>query len=386
LVIPILLIGGVVWLLEPDRKEILRQPAVFMPLLAGAILIVTSAITGTSLLHIVAPLIFGHMYFTGGLVALFRRLDTRINLTTVGLLGLLGSAGGAAITSFDVLVLHAERGGLVNNPLRMALLTLPLGFVALIGVWRRSRIPRAIFILGPIFALATVYFTGSRGPALAALVMVAIAVSSACYIGLERRKAIYAHLVIGLLVGLSTAALFVVATYTRVPVLSDVIAAFRGDGSADFSTIQRLNMYEAAYHAFLASPWFGHGLIGYVAIAESYALPGKDFVNYDSLHNDLANAAVVAGIPGIVAYFLFVCAPLGSAMRNIGSGRGPVLYLALVTTTGYVMLGVTDTTVGVHWQNVVLTVISSIVALFSMPFPANQRPPKLTKNRSGFFV
>jgi O-antigen ligase len=366
LMIPMFTIGLVVWLAGAERAAILRQPAVFMPLLAGMVLLLASAVTAKSPLHVVAPLVFAHLYLIGALVALYRRLGPSLSLTTIGMLALLGALGGAVLTGFDVLVLGSERGGLVNNPIRMAALTLPLGFTALVGLWGQSGAWRWCFLAGPVLGLLTAYFTGSRGPILAGLVMAAIAVSAICITQLPRRRAIQFHVAAGVLMLFAAGMLIATSALQTMPLTDDIAAAMRGDGSADGSTTERLNMYGAAYQAFLASPWVGHGFIDYIRIAETYAAPGRDFIIYDHLHNDIANFSVVAGVMGILAYGLFMFGPLLGALRTQSQDRGAMIYLGAVTSIGFVCLGATDTTIGVHWQNVVLATISAIIATLAL--------------------
>lgn len=365
LMIVLLVVGLVLWLGSSQRRQILRQPAVYLPLIAGVLLTMACLVTLKSPEHAIGPLAFVHIYLAGGLVALLQRLGTRLTLSGIALVALLGAAGGAAVTSFDVLVLGSDRGGLVNNPIRMAELTLPLGFAALIGLWGRSAIPRWVFLAGPILAIATVYFTGSRGPALAAITMLGVAVSGVCFMELPIRRALRYQAFALTAVLAVLAGVLLTSSYQSLPVLQDVAAVIQGDGSVDGSTTERLYMYEAALRAFQASPWVGHGFIDYVRIAESYALPGKDFIIYDHLHNDVANFAVVAGIVGVFAYFIFMASPIIGATKVAGPERGPMLYLGAVTTAGYIALGITDTTIGVHWQNVVFVTILAIIAVYA---------------------
>src|SRR5690606_7233319 len=102
-------------------------------------------------------------------------------------------------------------------------------------------------------------------------------------------------------------------------------------GSAsDNSTNERIYMYHSAWNAFLASPWFGHGMIDFTAIAGQYAPPGNSFPPSGHLHNDVADFAVIGGGLGLLSYALLLVAPIAGGFVTRGANRNPAIYLGIM--------------------------------------------------------
>ena len=340
----------------PQRRRIWRQPAVWMPLVAGVLLLIAFAMTAKSAVHVAAVLVFIHLFMVGPLAGLLGRLGEQLTLERIAVFAMIGSVGGVIVALADVFVLGSARAGLVNNPIHLADTALMVGFVTPLGFWGKSRM-RWMFLVGPLLALATVVLTGSRGPLLAAVAMfavMAIAVAASSY---SRQMVLR---IIGSVIG----ALVLVA------VAAGVYAAqspwlFEG-AAIDASTGQRLIMYEAAVRAFFASPLAGHGLLEYFEAARAQMPGAVDFPEYAHLHNDIADFAVAGGVLGLAAYGLFLFAPLVGAARSRGALRIPLLYLGTVTTTGYFAMGMTNAVIGLRWLDIVLAMVLSIIVVLSI--------------------
>lgn len=356
----------------PEWKRLFLQPAAWMPMLGGLMLLIAFSFTAKSPLHVAAFLTLIHLYMTAPMAGLLARLGDSLTLNRIGFFALAGTAGGAAVAAIDVFIFGAERGGgMVNNPIHLAALGLALGFVALIGIWGAGRL-RPIFLLGPVLGIATVYLTGSRGPVVAAVQMLLVAAAAICFTWLPARAAWRT-------VGYSTAVIAVVVTlllFTGVaddlPLIGEVLSLLRTGVTTDASAGERLVMYESAVNAFAASPLVGYGLIDYTAAAAAHAPEGALFPLYDHLHNDIADFAVVGGLLGLLAYGLFLFAPIIGALRARGPLRIPLLYLGGVTTIGYFSMGMTNAVIGLRWQDIVLASVLALIVTLSTRSQGNQ--------------
>lgn len=348
----------------PERRQLLRQPAGWMPLLAGLFLFIAFSLTAKSPLHVAAFLALVHLYMVVPMAGLLTRLGDALTLDRIGLFALAGTAGGAIAAAIDIFVLGSARAGLVNNPIHLAALGLALGFVSLIGIWGTGRL-RAIFLLGPVLGIVTVYLTGSRGPTVAAAQMLLVAAAAICFSWLPARTA-------RRVVGSSIAILACIVIFFLVTGVADeltptgqILSLLRTGVTSDTSTAERLVMYQSALNAFLASPLTGYGLLDYPAAAAAHAPPGVAFPVYAHLHNDIADFAVAGGLFGLLAYGLFLFAPLMGALRARGPLRIPLLYLGGVTTIGYFSMGMTNAVIGLRWQDIVLASVLALIVTLS---------------------
>lgn len=355
----------------PERKQLFLQPAAWMPMLGGLLLLIAFSFTAKSPLHVASFLILVHLYLAAPMAGLLARLGDSLTLNRIGLLALAGTAGGGAVAALDVFIYGAERAGLVNNPIHLAALSLALGFIALIGLWGTGRL-RVIFLLGPVLGTATVCLTGSRGPVVAAAQMLLVAAAAICFTWLPARTAWRT-------VGYGTVAIALIGTILLVTGAADnltqvgeVLSLLRTGVTTDASTGERLVMYQAAASAFAASPLVGYGLIDYTAAAAAYAPAGAVFPLYDHLHNDMADFAVVGGLLGLLAYGLFLFAPFVGALRARGPLRIPLLYLGGVTTIGYFSMGMTNAVIGLRWQDIVLATVLALIVTLSARSQGNQ--------------
>lgn len=340
----------------PGKARFWRHPSASMPLVAGLLLLLAFLITAQSPLHVAAVLVFIHLFTVAPLAGLLSRLARHLTLERIAAIAMTGVLGGAAVAVTDVYVFGAERAGLVNNPIHLADISLMIGFVALVGLWGKSRL-RWLFLLGPVLALVTVMLTESRGALLAAIAMAGVA-AIVLALSIFSRRLVFR--VVGALAGVFLLGGVALVAY----------AAMRGGWPSDSlvvdeSTSQRMLMYEAAAKAFLASPLAGHGLLDYYAAARAQMPAGIDFPDYAHLHNDLADFAAAGGILGIAAYALFLLAPLAGAARVTGKLRLPLLYLGGVTSTGYFAMGMTNAMLGLRWQDIVLATILAIIVVLS---------------------
>jgi len=345
-------------------RELLRRPGIALPLVAGAILTLCFAITADEPWHALAAIFFVPLFLAAPVAALLRAAPSIATPQNVGLAALAGTAAAVGVVLFDRFVLGMTRAGFtVNNPIHLADLSLMLGFAALVGVYGERRWVRVAVLAGPPMALLVVLLSGSRGPLLAFVPMLLVAlVMFFAHRGWGRGK--WAMLAAAGVVALALAAFaWNAGALQSLTAFSDVAKVLRNE-PVDSSTDERLIMYQSAYNAFLASPVFGHGLIGYVQAAARHVPAGVEFPVYGHLHNDIADFAVAGGGLGLVALALFLLAPLAEAMRRPHSW--PAVHLALTMNVGYFAMGLTNAMFGILSQTVLYGFCLALVVHFAM--------------------
>lgn len=340
----------------------LRRPAAALPLVAALLLLFAFGITATSWLHLATVLVFAPLFLVGPLITILGRTTFRIGPGTIGGLAALGAFFALAVAAYDAFILHSSRaGGVVANPIHFADVVVVLGALSLVGLFSASP-RRFLVLLGPVLALATIVLSGSRGAMVTVVPVALLAVAlAAIWGGLPRRAwiAIGAAAIAGVVV-LGVAAQTGWAPLTRTLETFTTIAG-RGEVT-DSSDNQRVLMYRGAYNAFLQSPIYGHGMIGFAKIAADTLPPELNAPVYDHLHNDLADFAVTGGILGIIAYFCILLAPLAEALRAKGPGRRPAILGASTLALAYFLMGLTNATFGILMLTVTFAVAAAAIA------------------------
>lgn len=254
-------------------------------------------------------------------------------------------------TGWDALVNHSSRAmGLVGNPNLVPRMALPLGFIALAGIWLDTGPRRWLYVLGPVAALLATYFSGSRGGALAIPVMGLVALIFLWREPSTRRLALGA-LVAGVLAMLALVLLYGGALVGRFGTILDVTWTSLTTGSAggDFAVQERLNMYAAGWQGFQLRPWIGWGWahLGDVAAMIDPTHFAKEAGTGFMYHNDWINFAVAAGVVGWACLVALLAAPLAGALASTRDRYFPIrLYGALVLSLGFLVFGFTDSTLG----------------------------------------
>lgn len=340
----------------PAHREVFARPRAWLPV-AGAFLLLVLALIPTTrsadnflVLAILAP-----VWLALPFAALLRRVP-RLTPTAVALLALTGTMVATGITAYDYYDRGISRAGeLTMNPIHMGDLVLMLGFIALSGIFDGKGKWRALFLLGPLLALPAVWWTGSRGPLVASAGMILIATLYAAHLLQHRWRN-------ALLGGVALAALAVLAHglatgwLWQIRGIDQLVALLSGGASEDNSVNVRLVMYWGALQAFLASPIWGHGFTGFVQVVVAYA-PSAGIEIFEHLHNDIADFAVIGGLLGLLAYLLILLAPILATSGATPDQRRPTLYLALITSAGYLGMGLTNAMFGI----LVLTVLYGVV-------------------------
>ncbi|KKB10861.1 hypothetical protein VE25_15880 [Devosia geojensis] len=353
--------------------DLLRRPGITMPLVAGAILTFCFALTASEPWHALAAVLFIPLFLVAPMAALLR-LSPAASAQTIGIAALTGTAAAAALALFETQVLGLARAGVtVNNPIHFADLSLMLGFVALVGVYGERRWVRIAVLAGPVLALLAVLLSGSRGPLVAFVPMLL----AALMMFIAHRAPPAGRW--AALVATGLASLLLMALAWRIDAVQQVaafndIARVLSNQTVDGSTTERLIMYQSAFNAFLASPLYGHGLIDYVAAAARHAPPGATFPVMGHLHNDIADFAVAGGGLGLLAYALFLLAPVVEVLRRPRSW--PAIHLALSMSAGYLAMGLTNAMIGILSQTVLYGgCLALVVHLADAPRAVSQPEP-----------
>lgn len=355
-------VGLLVLIMVPVSRVVLRQPAIVAAGVAGIVLLLALSLTATSFTHIVVIMVLAPLWLAGAHAGLLTRLGQRLTPLVIASFALLGTAAGAAITTYGAVFLQLDRGGfLVNNPIHLADLSLMLGFVALVGLLDRRPV-RFVFLLGPALALTAVWFSGSRGPLLAFVPMLIVAAAIIAFVRLPRRQALTAVVGVIVLIALAGTAVVGLGLGGRLGGLGESAMALLEGNTTDGAISERLYMDISAWNAFLASPLHGYGMIDYTVSAARFAPPGPAFPPSGHLHSDIADFAVIGGLLGLLSYALLLAAPILGGLATRGANQHAAIYLGAVTSVGYFGMGLTNAMFGILTQTAVYGVILALIA------------------------
>jgi len=360
-VLVIMAIGLLAVIIQRKNLDIFRQKGIATLLIACAILLVALLPTAKSAQHVLAIFILAPLIFAGCYAFIVSHIADRITPLLIGSLAALGACGGAAIAGYEVIVLGAGRGGfLVNNPIHLADLSVALGFIALVGLYDRSPW-RWLVLMGPVAALAATLWSGSRGPLVGFAALAIVGGAFLVFTLWHGSRAMRWTFGLAVALVLAVSPFVEISLGGRVLSAQSILASFTETEAPDGSMRERAVMYQSALAAFGASPIYGHGMIGYAGIAAQYAPPGTTMSVYDHLHSDIADFAVIGGIVGLVGYALILLAPLVGAFR----ARGSALYLAIVMSVGYLVMGLTNAMIGILSQTVLFGVVTALIAILA---------------------
>lgn len=343
----------------------LRRPAAALPLIAAALLLFAFGITATSPLHIASILVFAPLFLIGPLITVFSRTSFRIGPGMIGTLAAIGAALAMLVAIYDAFVLHSTRaGGIVANPIHFADVAVALGFLSLVALFSKAPWKWAA-VAGAAFALVTIALSGSRGAIVTIIPVAMLAFAlAAIWGGLNRR----AWLALGAIAVLAVGAFAFAVQSSWSPVtrvIDTLVSVVETGTTEDASDNQRMLMYRGAYNAFLESPFYGHGMIGFAKIAADTLPPELNAPVYDHLHNDIADFAVTGGILGIIAYFCILLAPVIEAFQSKGPARKAAQLAAITLSSAYFLMGLTNATFGILMLTVTFAVAAAAIAHLS---------------------
>ncbi|WP_116652954.1 O-antigen ligase family protein [Pelagibacterium sediminicola] len=284
-----------------------------------------------------------------GFLYLPRIVPGLASIEVIASLAFIGAALGVVAGAAELGSGQSLRMGVGNNPIHYAGIMLLLGFIALAGFEGSRSRWRYIFLLGPALGLAGVFLSGSRGPFLAAFLLIACILP--LFIAWHWRDKVF-------LLGMALSAAIGFIGFAVSPLASRAITGV-GDlyqgvltGNLHAVDIPRSQMLEGAFQAFRDSPIWGHGWANMMPVVEAYFPDNSPYEGFDHLHNDVSNFAVLGGTLGLVAYALVIVGPLLAWWNNRSSDGKARLIVALVLAGGFFGLGLTNTMIGILPQTV----------------------------------
>lgn len=280
---------------------------------------------------------------------------------------LLSAALCAWVGWAGVMAGQSRVGNAELSPIHFADLALLVGFMALAGTLGKWGRWTWLLYLGPIFALVAAIASNTRS---ALLVALALASLYALFWLRARPWSLMAKLAVLGAALVLTVASFVLAQalgFARpLSAIEPVWAVLRGELPADSSSIYRVEMYLSGLRAFWDAPLVGHGWHNQLQAALPYmsevGRQGYASEPWGYIHSDLLSFAVAAGLPGALAYFLMLSAPLVAAIQADGGAKaGSRLYLAAALSLGLFTSGLTDALFMVEVPKLLLVVTSALV-------------------------
>ena len=264
----------------------------------------------------------------------------------------LGAFVGALTASYDVFVQHFERAiGWGSGGNLMARSVVPLGFMALSGVFAVRSRWRWLYLLGPAFGLYALVLTQTRGVFVAAPILALIFVW-ALMRELRAPRAWYLAGVVFVVAAIGAAAV----ASPRFLAVSAVWEQIQNGQAriSDYGTLQRIQMWGVGWGAFLKRPLFGWGW----AHLHDAALPYE----LSMYHNDFFNIAVAAGVVGIACWLAVLAAPLiGVALMPKDRFATLRLYCVLILSVSFFIFGLTDLTFGYDLPTTLYAFMTAVV-------------------------
>ena len=292
---------------------------------------------------------------------------TRINLGHLSLICFVASVLAAGVGLHGLTVGEARASAPGFSPIHFAVFSTVFGFMSL-GFTLSGNSPwRWLLLAGPFFGVAASMASGTKATM---IVGCALALVYGWFWMRRRALPFWARIA----TPLAMAAVVVLSVYLASLVgigrpfeaIKATAGIVTGDLNGDLSTIYRVEMARAGWLAFLHNWTVGDGWSSQVTAAMPYFSPvglqGYANERWGYLHNDALNFAVAAGLPGFVAYCLFLLAPLRAAgSRQRSPALDVRLYLAFTCVIGLLIGGMTDALFTVEMPKVFLTVITGLL-------------------------
>jgi O-antigen ligase len=365
-------------LMARSVQEVLMHPTYLALLAACAVLAITVPFVWRGPEELMIVLWMLPIPMTAGVVAALRVEPRFGTAPVVGAFCLVGAIGAMATGTYGSIALETARAGGENNPIHFAGIATILGFSALVGIFQNTSRWRFLFLSGPVFGIAAVLLSGSRGPILSALVLFVVIIPLLVY----WFRHIWLFWAVPLVLGVAIVASIMVIAPAQYHYVVDAVASsqaaaeFLFDNNVasltsepeniDGSTWQRLIFLRGAIDAFLASPVIGHGASQLISAAASHFPPGYEYLG-GHLHSDIADFAVVAGLLGIVAFVLILLSPFFALLRAKGTEkRRAIVILSLTLGVGYFTLGLTNAVFGILPQTLLYGILVAVVTNMSL--------------------
>jgi O-antigen ligase len=342
---------------------------------AFGLLFALFAITAQRPIDLVFSLNFSMLFLFAPIAWTLTRSADRRNIVLVGWLALTGLALALGMMVIQELRLHHRLAGFNIGPIVLANGALALAVIAMMSFVAQRDRRSWWLLLAPLLALGIVLITRSRGPLVASLPLFVV---TAVALWRTRFRSRWFAVAMGVLFVAGTVVAFVVLSRRGINILEIVERALGGRDTGDSSSRARLALYAGGVHAFLDSPWVGHGWARLMTAVAPY-LAGDDQQyarRLPQLHNDVLNFAVAGGVAGVVAYFGILLTPLVAALRSArDSLYGARVYGTLALVVVYAAAGLTDLMFGHEFHTALYVSLSAIILGFcrDAPMPPRQK-------------
>jgi O-antigen ligase len=333
------------------------------------------AITARSPRDMSHVLNFAMFVFYAPLSGALARFGGRHSATLVAVLCRAGAVIAFAVAFHQSWDLRMPRAtGFFSDPIWAAQAAIILGFLALVGLRLPGRWTH-LFWLGPLLGTLAAFLGQSRGPLIAAPVLLVIGLAFAFrrwWLALPV-AAVLATLAILLVGNLSPSSLLRLETLQTIA--EQVVY---GETVGETSTSQRFAFYQSAWEAFTHQPWLGYGwerkleaIVPYLADHGAMLAEG-----HHHLHSDWADFGVSAGILGLIAYAMAMAAPIAGAF----AAPRDALYRrrlmgAWLLSGGYLCCGLTYLMLGYEFHTTLYVVLAAILLGFCRERPAAEAAP-----------
>ncbi len=331
-----------------------------------------------------APMMINFLFLVAviPLSSWLRRFAAPDSSKVVALLAMAGTVLSAVTAAWEVTHGRQPRAlGFWSDPIWSAEAALILGFLALVGIPAMTSRWRFLLLLGPAIGTGIVVLSGSRGPLLAAPVILAALLFTSFRPWWKQIVAVTAVLVIA---GAAVLPLWPSGMHRVQRTGTVIVQLITTGGIKEHSAGARLEFWKAGTQAFLHKPLTGYGWKRFVRAAYKY-LPdkgkafnakGSELQGNPHLHADILDLGVSAGIMGLLAYALILLGPLLGAIRSPrDSQRSARLTGAIVLSAGYAACGVSYLMFGFEFHTTLYVVLTAIVLGFCRDEAAGRPAP-----------
>ncbi len=345
--------------------ELKSQPMIVMFAIGYFVFAFFTAITSRSFSDLLVIFYFSPFLLCAVAFLFARKYAGKRTAIIILSMCLIGSGLTILVALIDIYFLNADRPkGFFSGVITLAMVGTTLGIVGGMGFFLVDGYKKAIFILGPVFAILAIMLTQSRGTAIALPVLTLLYF---VYAIRRTRTAKTKVVTIAALLSFSFLALFFIAQgSTRISELTNIISQImNGDISSLKAENIRIEMFQAGWELFLASPIFGYGWNNMGEMAFTVLDITKydaQLIQYFQFHNDFLNYAFAIGIIGIFVFFAFLFAPLIGALKTPRDAMFAIrVEIVLLMLTIYAISGLTAEALSHGLLITVYAFISAIV-------------------------
>ena len=310
----------------------------------------------------------------------FSRYAAPDSAAVVSWLALVGTLLSAVTAVWEIWLGNKRAEGWWSDPIWAAEAALILGFLCLVGFPAMRSRWRFLLLFGPVIGLGVVALSGSRGPLVAAPVILLALV-------LTTFRPWWKQIVaLGVVVVIAGALVLPLApkVLDRVERTGTVIVQLVTKGKVKESSAgARIAFWKAGIKAFEKKPWTGYGWSKRVKAAykflpdkgKKYNAKGSPLRGNPHLHADILDMGVAGGAMGLAAYGLILLAPLLGAIRSVRDSQYSArLTGAIILSVGYAICGLSYLMFGFEFHTTLYVCLAAIILGFCRDAPP-VRPP-----------